>query len=185
MHYILLLFLSLVAYTINAQDTLKNRFAVSADLSPFYFNGYSAKVSYLPKKHPKTELAVEVFSMKIPDVVINLNKENTGKGWLETIKLGTAIYFDKKIGSKRNSFWMGGGLVLLNHEVQKLGIKNTFQQLEYLARINYKYYPFKTINFYLNPYFAIAARHKVNGSNGDYQLTPLLIIPSVYVSWEF
>lgn len=181
---IIILLFSLLAAQIKAQDTSAYHYTIAADLSPFAFNGYSIKGGFITKNLSKTEFAFEIFSMEIPDVVINLNKSNANKGWYEKVKLGNALYVDKKLGEKRNSFWIGGGLVFLNHEVKNTSVKTSFQQLEYLARINYKYYPFKTANFYINPYIALAGRHKIGGDNGNYSLTPFLLIPSVYLSWQ-
>ena len=37
--------------------------------------------------------------------VINLNETNANKGWTEKVKPGIAIYYDRKLGEKKNSFW--------------------------------------------------------------------------------
>lgn len=169
---------------LNAQDTISNHYTVAADISPYSFKGYSFKAGIIPKNLPKTEFALELFSMEIPELVINLNEQNADQGWSEKVNQGLALYYDRKLNSKRSSFWVGAGIVYLNHSATKTNTQYDYQQLEYLARLNYKWFPFKKSNFYVNPYCAIAARHKVAGNNCDYQLTHFLLIPSVYLSWE-
>ena len=171
-------------FSLKAQDTLKNHFTAAVDLSPFSFEGFSVKIGVLPKKVKQTELAFEVFSMSIPEAVINLNPKNANTGWEEKVKTGIAFYVDKKLGTRRSSFWAGFGGVHLNHSASNGTSVFHYQQLEYLLRINYKWFPFNKSGFYINPYIALAGRHKVGGENGAYALTPFLIIPSVYLSWE-
>lgn len=77
--YILLF--SFLALYLNAQDSLRTNFTFAADASPFAFDGYSFKMGLIPKHIPKTEVSLEVFSMKIPNMTINLNAENADKGW--------------------------------------------------------------------------------------------------------
>ena len=180
--YILLF--SFLALYLNAQDSLRTNFTFAADASPFAFDGYSFKMGLIPKHIPKTEVSLEVFSMKIPNMTINLNAENADKGWQENVNNCLALYTDRKLGSNRSSFWGGIGFVHLNHTVSKNNEAYDFQQLEYLTRINYKWFPFKKSNFFINPYIAIAGRQKISGNNGDYALSPFLVITSIYLNWK-
>ena len=179
--YIILLFLGGL---VNAQDSLKTHFTTAIDVSPFSMGGYSFKAGIIPKSCSKTEIAIEAFSMNIPDMVIDLNSKNANAGWDERVNNGLALYIDRKLGSKRSSFWAGAGFVYLNHDVDNKHVFFNYQQMEYLARVNYKWYPFGNSGFYVNPYIALAGRHKIGGDNGSYALTPFLVIPSVYLSWE-
>ena len=174
---------SLITLFSFSQDSLRNRYSVATDLSPYAFNGYSLKLGITPKSHPKYDLSVEVFSMEIPELVINLNSKNKDKDWKEKVNYGVALYGDKKLGEKRNSFWVGAGIVYLNQTVSNPIEHNQFNQLEILGRINYKWFPFNN-GFYINPYFALAGRQKIGGENGSYQLAPLMGFLSVYLSWE-
>ena len=166
------------------QTSEKTKYSLASDISPLVYNGYSLKLGIIPKVYPQTELALEIFSLDIPELIIEANEANANKGWSEIVEPGIALYFDRKIGANQNALWVGGGIVYLNHFVHKQNEKNEFQQLEYLLRVNYKWYPFENKGFYLNPYFAFAYRHKVSGDNGSYDLNPFLVIPSVYLSWE-
>ena len=137
----------------------------------------------IPKSNPKYDLSFEVFSIEIPELVINLNPENKDKSWTEKVNYGIALYGDRKLGEKRNSFWAGAGLVYLNQTVDSPIEHNEYNQLEILGRIHYKWYPFDN-GFYVNPYFALAGRQKINGDTGSYKLAPLMGFLSVYLSWE-
>ena len=175
---------SFLAACLNAQDSLKTNFTAAIDVSPFSMGGYSFKAGIVPKSYSKTEVAIESFAMNIPDMVIDLNSKNANAGWNERVSNGLALYIDHKLGSKRSSFWAGVGFVYLNHDIDNDHVSFNFQQMEYLARVNYKWYPFENSGFYVNPYMALAGRHKIGGDNGSYALTPFLVIPSVYLSWE-
>lgn len=184
MKTVLLTLFTVLTLSINAQDSLNTSYSLAADISPFSFKGYSFKVGIMAKLFPKTEFALEAFSMVIPNMVINLNSTNADAGWSEKVNNGLALYVDKKLTSGRSAFWAGAGFVYLNHTASRNKDLFNYQQMEYLARVNYKWYPFKHSGFYVNPYMALAGRHKVNGDNGSYALTPFLVIPSVYLSWE-
>lgn len=184
MKSLLLIAFLVLAGRLNAQDSLKTHFTLATDVSPFSFGGYSFKAGITPKKTPKMEFALEAFSMEIPEMVINLNSNNIDAGWEEKVDNGIALYIDKKLGSKRSAFWAGAGFVYLNHTAKNNLETNNYQQMEYLARVNYKWFPFEKSNFYVNPYIALAGRHKINGDNGNYALTPFLVIPSFYLSWQ-
>ena len=179
---ILILFMCFIKAS--SQDENKSIINLALDVTPFMYKGFSAKVGLVPKLHPKTDIALEVFSINIPESVINLNETNANKGWTEKVKPGIAIYYDRKLGEKKNSFWLGGGIVYLNHLANNQSENNQYNQIEYLLRANYKWFPFTEKGFYLNPYCALAYRHKVSGNNGSYALSPFLIIPSIYISLE-
>lgn len=180
---VILLFL---VFRLSAQDSLKNNFTAAIDLTPFLLKGFSAKMGVIPKVFSKTEFAFEYFSMLIPETVVNSTLENANEGWEEKIKTGFALYADRKLvsSSRRNAFWGGIGLVHLNQIATNENETFYFQQLEYLFRINYKWYPFKQSGFYINPYLAFAGRHKLAGDNGDYSLSQFLLISSIYLSWK-
>ena len=166
------------------QTSEKTKYSLASDISPLVYNGYSLKLGIIPKVYPQTELALEIFSLDIPELIIEANEANANKGWSEIVEPGIALYFDRKIGANQNALWVGGGIVYLNHFAHKQNEQNKFQQLEYLLRVNYKWYPFEDKGFYLNPYFAFAYRNKLSGDNGSYKLDSFLVIPSVYISWE-
>lgn len=180
----LILFLAIIAQNLFAQDSLKTKCSIAADVSPYAFSGGSIKLGILPKKKPRTEFALEGFSMTIPNTVVNLNAKNSNLGWEERVNLGVAFYADKKLGAGKSGLWAGLGVVHLNQTVVQNRTTFHYQQLEYIARLNYKWFPFTHSRFYINPYVALAGRHKIGGDNGAYALTPFLIIPSVYLSWE-
>ena len=154
------------------QTSEKTKYSLASDISPLVQNGYSLKLGIIPKAYPQTELALEIFSLDIPELIIEANEANANKEWSEMVEPDIALYFDRKIGANQNALWAGGGIVYLNQFAHKHNEQNKFQQLEYLLRVNYKWYPFEDKGFYLNPYFAFAYRHKVSGDNGSYKLDP-------------
>lgn len=175
---------SLITLFSFGQDSLKNHYTLSADISPYALNGYSIKVGIIPKSLPSYDFSTEIFSMEIPELVVELNNKNKGQNWEEDVNYGIALYSDRKLGNKSNSFWAGIGLVYLNQTAKNELESNSFSQIEALARVNYKWYPFNN-GFYVNPYFALAGRQKLNGNNGSYELSPFMVISSIYLSWEF
>lgn len=184
MKLIITIITSLITLFSFGQDSLNHHFNFAADISPYAFNGYSIKAGIIPKALPNYDFSAELFSMKIPELVVELNAKNKDQNWNEKVEYGIAIYTDRKISSNRNSFWAGLGLVYLNQSANNELESNKFSQFEALARVNYKWYPFNN-GFYVNPYLALAGRKKINGNNGSYELSPLMVISSIYLSWEF
>ena len=174
----------LVCLTANSQEQTRSKVTLGLDLTPFIYNGFSAKVGIIPKLYPRLAIELEVFSINIPESVINLNEANANNNWVEKVQPGIVLYADRKLSENKNSFWLGGGVAYLNHNAKNTIENNQYQQLEYLLRINYKWFPFVDKGFFLNPYCALAYRHKVSGDNGGYNLSQVLIIPSFYASWE-
>ena len=167
-----------------AKGEQKNKLTMALDVSPFAFSGGSFKMGWVPATFSGSEFSLEWFSMEIPQLVVDLNSKNKGKGWKEKVDWAWALYYDQKWGESKNDFYYGLGFVYLKEEVKNDQLFQ-YSQLEYLLRFSYKYHPFESLGFYLQPYVALAYRHKILGHTGTYSLQPFLVIPSMYLSWEF
>lgn len=184
-HYFVFSFL--LSFLGQSQDSRLIKLHMAKDISPYLMKGYSFRLGVSFHKKNTYEFSLESFSMTIPTFIIEMNKNNTGESWNERVVNNLALYASRKLGQKRSSFYIGVGAVYLNHEVSR-GTEvmvHQFSQLEYMTRLHYKWYLFKNINLYLEPYIALAGRFKVSGCNADYSLTPFLPISSMYFAFEF
>jgi hypothetical protein len=172
----------LLVVQVSARDSTAVRWTFASDVSPWLMEGYSLKVGV--QMQDKYEVSAEAFSISIPDFTINLNSKNEGLGWSEKVDFGGALYFDRKLTTSKSSFYFGGGLVYLKHIASLNELQFKYAQMEYLLRLSYQWHPFAKSGFYLQPYIALAGRHLLSGDNGAYELTPFLVIPSVYLSWK-
>jgi cytochrome c peroxidase len=58
----------------------------------------------LPSALPGFDVALEVFSMEIPELVVDLKAKNADEAWTERVELGASLYVDKKLSKGKNSF---------------------------------------------------------------------------------
>jgi hypothetical protein len=172
----------LLVQQVSARDSTGVQWTFASDVSPWLMEGYSLKVGALIQD--KYELSAELFSINIPDFTIDLNSKNQGLGWSEKVDFGAALYFDRRLTSRRSSFYFGGAVVYLKHTASLSDLRYEYSQMEYMMRLSYQWFPFAKNGFYVQPYVALAGRHHISGNNGTYELTPFLIIPSVYLSWR-
>ena len=56
----------LVCLIANSQEYTRSKLTLAMDVTPFLYEGYSAKVGFIPKSCPKLDIALEVFSINIP-----------------------------------------------------------------------------------------------------------------------
>jgi hypothetical protein len=142
------------------------QFSIEVDPAPYLLNGYSVSLKYSPKKLPKTAFMASVYQSNFPNSM--MSEENKSKGWTNLkIKTSYAIFAEFYLNAERKGFYFGPSVFWYNKNVtlQQAQTNTTFQTVYPNVRTGYVWYPFKKLNFYLNPWLNIGSEISIDDKN--------------------
>ncbi|MGC9352948.1 MAG: hypothetical protein ACP5D9_03860 [Mariniphaga sp.] len=150
-----------------AQDTQKTAYlSVELDPAPFMLKGYSFSLKYGPKKTPKMAFMASVYSSEFPNSMMStVNKEN---GWTDlNLEVSYAFFTEFFMKNNKRGFYFGPSVFLYNKSVVLSSVNERieFTTLYPNIRAGYKWYPFKKIDLYLNPWFNIGSEINIDNNN--------------------
>jgi len=183
--------IAFVSFSAVAQDTqVTSYMSVEVDPAPFLLNGYSVSLKYSPKKMSKTAFMASVFSSEFPNSM--MSQANKEEGWTD-LKLETsfAIFGEFYINANRRGFYYGPSLFLYNKSVtlEPVNQRTNFSTLYPNVRAGYIWYPFKTIDLYVNPWINAGSEINIDNNNSlngqDFEPNRFNFILALHIGYSF
>ncbi|OJJ15611.1 hypothetical protein BKI52_37645 [marine bacterium AO1-C] len=189
---IIIIFTSLVMCQVNAfAQQQKTRISLEIDPATFVFSGYSAHLRVQPANSKHLLLGVGVYSMQLPQLIVDLNLENKDKGWTSKIKLGYGLFGEYYFDKVNQKWFIGGQVSLQDYEIENTASTGqaTFTNLLLMSYGGYVWAPFKTNRLYLKPWAGIGYTTKVSGqaqiAEQTYDIAPLTMFMTLHVGYTF
>lgn len=192
MYKAIIIFATLIIFTVNSfAQAQKTRFSLEVDPATFAFSGYSLHLRIQPAKSSHLLLGAGIYSLQLPQLLVDFNPENKDKGWSSKIKLGYGL-FGEYYFSKVNRKWFVGGQTSL----QSYTIKNTahseeatFTNVLLMTYGGYVWAPFKNNSLYFKPWAGIGYTSKISGQNQiadkKYDIAPITMFVTLHVGYTF
>lgn len=152
---------------LRAQDDIKNNYlSLEVDPAPFLLNGYSFTLVYSNEKIPHLAFTGSVYSSKFPDAM--MNEVNADQGFRD-MRYETSYAFMPEwfLNTNKRGFYFGPAVLLYNKSVSIEDIDDRiyFSTIFPNLRAGYLWYPFKSINLYLNPWFNLGSEINIGNDN--------------------
>lgn len=166
---------------------------LSVELDPvaFLLRGYSLHLRYRPMFSERFLIGVGTYGMDVPDVIVNLNRDNRDKGWEARIR-GAFQLYGELYARKGNAGWFLGEQIGL----QSFRVSNrseprgatTFATAIAVTYAGYSWRPRKS-SFYLKPWAGIGVTGKIDGINSvgsmRYNVGPFTPFVTCHAGYSF
>lgn len=181
----------------------KNKWSIELDpIIPLALRGIDFHVFFAPKKLPRFNFGIAIIAKgNVPDFIINTDSQNKNMGWNYKINQGAGIEFEYYLKEDNNKWFTGFQLF-----TEEINITNTNEPLiekhrtnigMAVARIGYKWTPFKKIGFYLKPWFGLGYTDIISGAfsnkiisntkvgNYTYHIQPFSPFATIHIGYSF
>lgn len=169
----------------------KTNFYIETDPATFAFDGYALHLRVAPSKVEHWVFSIGTYSMKFPDLLVNINSKNSNQGWDVNLKHGYGIFSDYYFDSTRKGWFIGGQLALQQYKLTNsaTGSKEAdFSTILFMPRVGYQWFPWKD-GLYFMPWFGFGAISKISGKREidtkSYDLFPLMAFVTVHIGYKF
>jgi len=173
--FIFSLFMTINIFGQNQEST---QLAIEIDPAPFILKGYSISLKYSPKRTKKIAYMASIYQSGFPDGMMSKTNKNTGWSSMK-IETSYATFVEFYLNEKRKGFYFGPSVFWYNKsaELQPINSRVKFSTIYPNARIGYIWYPFKSLDLYLNPWFNIGSEINLDAKN---QIDGIEFVPNKF-----
>lgn len=180
--------------TLLAQNTNKTNsttYSIETDPSTFVLKGYAIHFRIKPKNSKHVVIGAGAYGLNLPNVMVDLNKNNREKGW--DVRINSAFsFFGEYYFKKPNSKWFVGLQIgVQNYRITNKNIANkesTYSNILVMPSIGYTWQPFK-FPLYMKPWLGIGYTSKIFGTNSidnlTYEISPLVPFVTLHIGYTF
>ncbi|MBY0482317.1 MAG: hypothetical protein K2Q21_13235 [Chitinophagaceae bacterium] len=182
------------AITTQAQDNRsvgKTSFSIETDPSTFVFKGYAFHIRIKPKNSRHLVIGAGTYALDLPDVMVDINKDNKSKGWNVRINSAYSLFGEQYFG-KANEKWFVGlqtGIQtyrIINDNI--VGKQSKYSNLLLMPSVGYNWHPFK-FPLYIKPWAGVGYISKISGSNSIdnflYNISPFTPFLTLHIGYTF
>lgn len=158
--------LSILSLSLTGQNETYNQFSIELDPAPYILSGYSISFKYSTKKTPKIAYMASIYQSDFPDGM--MKKTNRDNGWANLkLKTSYAAFVEFYRNKKRKGFYFGPSVFFYNKsvELETFNQRTEFSSIYPNLRVGYVWYPFKKVEFYLNPWINLGSEINIDNKN--------------------
>jgi hypothetical protein len=170
----------------------KTIFSIETDPSTFIFKGYSLHLRVQPAASERFLIGVGTYAMNMPDMVVDLNKENRDEGWNVRIRSAYAAYGEYYFRKANDRWFVGEQLGIQNFKVtndtEVIADEARFTNFLAMTYIGYSWHPYKG-SFYVKPWAGLGYTKKVDGNTNvgsmNYDVAPIFPFVTFHIGYSF
>ncbi len=172
------------------KETTKTEFSFEIDPATFGFGGYGFHLRIKPKNSEHLFIGFGAYAMDMPDVFVDINKDNKNKGWDVRLNQGYGLFAEHHFTKVNKKWFAGGQLGLQEYKIENEAIQGSekFTNILFMTYGGYTWQPFD-FNFYIKPWAGIGYNTKTSGSNTlgnlEYDISPILIFATLHIGYTF
>ena len=169
----------------------KTRISLEIDPATFVFSGYSAHIRVQPSNTQHVLVGAGVYAMQLPDLIVDLNPKNQGKGWTSKIKLGYGLFGEYYFDEVNQSWFVGGQVSLQDYQITNIenDSEANFTNFLLMAYGGYVWKPFQKSPFYLKPWAGVGYTTKISGgariNEKEYDIAPITMFVTLHLGYTF
>jgi hypothetical protein len=184
------LFITGMHGALQAQD--RTVLSVETDPSTFLFEGYSIHLRLQPKGSERWLVGAGSYGMKMPDLMVDLNKNNKDEGWNVRIKNAFALFGEYYFNEANQRWFVGEQAGIQNYKIrneqEQLAGPAEFRNLLFLTYVGYSWHPYKG-SFYIKPWAGLGYSKQISGSTTvgtmEYDNAPLFPFVTFHIGYSF
>lgn len=133
---------------------------IETDPVTFALGGFAAHIRRPLATYPAVVVGAGVYGMKFPKLMVEMHRDNSGKGWEQELDAGYGAFLDYYVnGEQPRGFFVGSQLALQRFEVSidRSAEVAQFSSVMGMARAGYLWRPFERSGFYIMPWGGVGA----------------------------
>ena len=169
----------------------KTIISIETDPSTFVFKGYAFHIRIKPKSSSHLVIGAGTYALDLPDLMVNMNKDNKDKGW--NVRINSAFsLFGEYYFREANKKWFAGlqaGVQNYKNTYDNIANKKSkYSNLLIMPSVGYNWQPFK-FPMYVKPWFGLGYTSKISGSssidNMRYDISPFVPFVTLHIGYMF
>ncbi len=182
----LLLFFTTIGHSQNEQAAT---YSIEIDPATFGFKGYAFHLRFKPKNSEHAQLGLGVYAMDLPDVLVDLNKENKDKNWNARINKGFGLFGEYHFSEVNSKWFVGSQLAAQQFKIENKNLSGS-QLFTNGLLMGYAGYTWKVgQHFYIKPWAGIGYTTKLSGENVldnlTYDIDPMMVFATLHLGYTF
>lgn len=170
----------------------KTRISVEIDPATFAFKGFGVHLRIQPKSSEHLLIGVGAYAMNMPDILVNLNKENRDKGWSLRLNQGFGLFGEYHFSEVNKGLFAGGQVGIQQYKIELEG-QESIGDSKYsnglaMGYLGYTFAPFKH-NLYIKPWAGIGYTSQIAGDNtvgsAKYDIAPITMFATLHIGYTF
>lgn len=182
-----LLIFSIAAAGLKAQD--RTTISIETDPSTFLFKGYAVHLRIKPAASYHYVLGAGVYALDLPNLMVDLNPLNKGKGWNVRINSAYSLFGEYYFEKANHNWFVGMQVGIQNYKNSNSNIldeESKYSNLLFMPSIGYVWQPFE-FPLYFKPWFGLGYTTKISGSNtianSEYNISPLIPFVTLHIGY--
>ncbi len=183
-------FIGSITYAQKEKTNEHTKLSIEIDPATFILDGYSMHVRIQPKNCNHLLLGFGTYALDLPDLLVNFNKKNKGKGWNTRINQGYSLFAEHHFTEVNNKWFVGTQIGIQEFKIEKETINRNkkFTSILAMSYLGYTLKPFKN-NLYIKPWAGIGYTSKISGNNKieafEYDIAPITLFLTLHVGYTF
>lgn len=171
-------------------EVRKTKISVEIDPVTFGFNGYSFHLRVQPKNCEHLLIGFGLYAMDMPEVFVDFNPTNKGKGWESRINKGFGLFAEHHFKEVNQKWFVGAQASLQEFKIENISIQGNAKHTNGLVMAygGYSFQPFN-FNLYIKPWAGIGYTSKLSGKNtlggSEYDISPITMFATLHIGYTF
>lgn len=172
------------------ETTNKTKYSIEIDPATFVFNGYGIHFRLQPKGAKHLLLGLGTYAMDMPDLLVDLNKNNKNEGWNIRINQGYSLFVEHHLKEVNRKWFVGTQIGIQEYKIgnENISENERFTNILAMGYFGYTIKPFKN-NFYIKPWAGIGYTSRITGDNSlgtsEYDIAPITMFATLHLGYTF
>lgn len=172
------------------QAMADTKYEMEVDPATFALEGYSMHFRFFPDGHPNLRLGAGLYSLELPDAIIDINNQNKNQGWNVTLDQGVGFFAEYYINSSRKGWFMGMQLAQQNYLISNDASGAQQQKFTNMLVMPYGGYRWQlNKHLYTQAWFGLGYTETVSGSTQldtkEYDVDPTVPYGALHIGYSF
>ena len=174
-----------------ADGSEKTTFSIETDPATFLLEGYAAHLRISPAGLERWRFGLGAYSMKLPDVAVDMNPDNKDNGWDVQLRRGYGFFTEYYFNSEQSGWLLSGQVAAQSFRLKndETGSEHAdYTNLLLMAQGGYRWFP-TAGKVYVQPWMGLGYTTKVSGESKlgtqQFDIAPLLPFLTVHVGYQF
>jgi hypothetical protein len=180
-------------HAVQAQDIFSKHqttFSLETDPTTFLLDGYALHFRIKPAESSHLVIGAGTYSMKLPNVIVNLNPNDKGEGWNTRIKNAYSLYGEYYFKEAFSKFFAGLQAGVQNYRLSNNNesASSAYRTVMVMPMFGYVWQPFN-FPLYVKPWLGVGYNSKISGStvvgSSEYELSRLMPLLTFHIGYKF
>ncbi len=166
------------------------QFEIETDPATFAMDGYALHFRVWPQSLPKMRLGAGIYSLSLPDAMINMNTKNKDEGWDVEINRGIGFFSEYYMSPDKQEWFVGIQLGHQSFTVKNRTLGNGTSEFSNILVMPYGGYRWQlNKRFYAQAWMGLGYTDTISGNaqinDETYDVSPVIPFGTLHVGYSF